>query len=204
MDVEGLLSHLKLSEQRAAVMRIYFRNLSEWYTRHKGLLTSLSGLCSAFKEKTDRLLRWFDHRVGPDSDCDDEKVVRSWFLAYLRCRDAGIFCATGECRCKFDTTAAVSSKKSQLKMKGKQRDGYTEYYKADVYSGYGYDEFNDDKVGHYARIKRALGKKREERFEDVSESLCVASSRLSPRPFCVHCSLSTFTTHSLFHLFFTF
>ena len=50
---------------------------------------------------------------------------------------------------------------------GLQRDGYTKYFKADSYSGFGWDEYFGDGVGVRCRIDQAL--EREGRLEKLMD-----------------------------------
>jgi len=165
MSGSQLLSSLKLTPARQSALQPYFDFFDIWFARHTELISSLSNGIDAFEKKTDRLLT----NLPSESDDTKHKLLLSWFLSFLRFRDSQVFAMSGECRHPHDVSEAKKSKLSKLKTKGIQGDGYTEYFKADHYSGFGWDEFNDDEVGIHARIKTALGGKRAERYEEKAE-----------------------------------
>ena len=94
--------------------------------------------------------------------------ISKWFFAYCRLRDASVYLESGECRHPIDVATANANRfKSNLPKKGTSRDGYTKCFRADCYSGFGWDDFYDDEVGLRRRMAKALGK--QSRFETLME-----------------------------------
>ena len=178
-DIASLLPSLKLDSQRTAALRPYFVALADWYSRHRVLVESLSTLGDAFAEKTDRLLERMKN--GGEEDKVKVAIMKSWFQAFLRCQDCLVYCTTGECRHAKDIDESKRLKRSKLKTKGTQRDNYTSYFKADYYSGWGMDEYNDEVVGIHARIMRALGEKRGARYLDKADSFFLEIDQMTER-----------------------
>ena len=77
---------------------------------------------------------------------------------FVRCQDSFILLTSGECRHEYEQTMAKKTKyRSRLSTLQERDDGYTVLYKNDAYySGYGFDEFNNELVGIRALLVKEL------------------------------------------------
>ncbi|GMI11758.1 hypothetical protein TrVE_jg8620 [Triparma verrucosa] len=122
----------------------------------KQFLTTTSAISSRLKTRHE------NSTATPPSRHESTKsifhLLRQWFLLLLRLRDSQTYLQSGEARHPGDIHFSCSTRyRSLLKTKGVQSDGYTSYFKSDHYSGTGWDEYFDDRVGLRVRLKRILG-----------------------------------------------
>ena len=112
------------------------------------------------------------------ADPNDQAALLQHFLEQcLRLHDGKMLLVSGECRHQGDIRMAKKQTKfsSRLNLQGERDDGYTKMFNAPGgYSGYGWDEYYDDRCGIKERLLLALqkhsakGKKR--RTKDINKS----------------------------------
>lgn len=80
------------------------------------------------------------------------------FIQYIHIRDGFVLLTSGECRHNGDATIAKKSKfRSHLNTPQKRKDGYTVLFSSKCgYSGYGWDEFQNEEVGIRRRLLDTL------------------------------------------------
>ncbi|VEU40441.1 unnamed protein product [Pseudo-nitzschia multistriata] len=108
-------------------------------------------------------LRWFHKewvRIEIDLAKHPVQILQHSMQHFLRCQDAFILLTSGECRHEYDMKLAKKTKfRSRLSTLQERDDGYTALYKGTgVYSGYGFDEFNNEIVGIRALLVKELKK----------------------------------------------
>jgi tellurite resistance protein len=106
-------------------------------------------------------LLWFRQewiRIQVDLDIYPVQILQHSMQHFLRCQDAFILLTSGECRHEHDTKLAKTTKfRSRLSTLQERDDGYTVLYKdTGIYSGYGFDEFNNEVVGIRALLVKEL------------------------------------------------
>ena len=108
-------------------------------------------------------LRWFQKewiRIEVDLEKYPVEILQHSMQHFLRCQDAFILLTSGECRHEYDTKLAKTTTnkfRSRLSTLQERDDGYTVLYKdTGVYSGYGFDEFNNEVVGIRALLMKEL------------------------------------------------
>mmetsp|Transcript_12170 Transcript_12170/g.30803 ORF Transcript_12170/g.30803 Transcript_12170/m.30803 type:complete len:839 (-) Transcript_12170:245-2761(-) len=106
-------------------------------------------------------LLWFRHewtRLEVDLDKYPVEILQHSLQHFLRCQDSFILLTSGECRHEHDTHLANTTNfRSRLSTLEERDDGYTVLYKGTgVYSGYGFDEFNNEVVGIRALLEKEL------------------------------------------------
>ena len=106
-------------------------------------------------------LLWFRRewiRIEVDLHKYPVEILQHSLQHFLRCQDSFILLTSGECRHEYDTELAKATKfRSRLSTLQERDDGYTVLYKGTgVYSGYGFDEFNNEVVGIRALLEKAL------------------------------------------------
>ena len=86
------------------------------------------------------------------------EILQHSLQHFLRCQDSFILLTSGECRHQYDTQLAKTTNfRSRLSSLEERDDGYTILYKdTGIYSGYGFDEFNNEVVGIRALIEKEL------------------------------------------------
>ena len=104
-------------------------------------------------------LPWFQRewiRIEVDLENHPVEILQHSMQHFLRCQDAFILLTSGECRHEYDTKLAKTTDfRSRLSTLQERDDGYTTLYKnTSTYSGYGFDEYNNEIVG----IRALLGK----------------------------------------------
>mmetsp|Transcript_27308 Transcript_27308/g.74694 ORF Transcript_27308/g.74694 Transcript_27308/m.74694 type:complete len:833 (+) Transcript_27308:49-2547(+) len=106
-------------------------------------------------------LRWFQKewvRIEVYLDKYPVEILQHSMQHFLRCQDAFILLTSGECRHESDIESAKRTKfRSRLSSLPERGDGYTVLYKeTGIYSGYGFDEFNNETVGIRALLVKEL------------------------------------------------
>jgi len=106
-------------------------------------------------------LRWFQKewiRIEVDLAKYPVQILQHSMQHFLRCQDAFILLTSGECRHEYDMKLAKTTKfRSRLSTLQEREDGYTVLYKdTGLYSGYGFDEFNNEVVGIRALLVKEL------------------------------------------------
>eukprot|EP00536_Pseudo-nitzschia_multiseries_P010145 jgi/Psemu1/297494/fgenesh1_pm.300_\ len=106
-------------------------------------------------------LRWFQKewdRIEVHLEKYPVEILKHSMQHFLRCQDAFILLTSGECRHESDVKSAKATKfRSKLSTLQERGDGYTVLYKENgVYSGYGFDEFNNETVGIRALLVNEL------------------------------------------------
>lgn len=106
-------------------------------------------------------LLWFRQewiRIQVDLEICPAEILQHSLQHFLRCQDAFILLTSGECRHEHDTKLAKTTKfRSRLSTLQERDDGYTVLYKdTGIYSGYGFDEFNNEVVGIRALLVKEL------------------------------------------------
>ena len=106
-------------------------------------------------------LRWFEKewiRLEVDLERFPVQILKHSMQCYLRCQDSFILITSGECRHEYDMKVARTTKfRSRLSTLQERDDGYTVLYKdTGIYSGFGFDEFNNEIVGIRALLVKEL------------------------------------------------
>ena len=104
---------------------------------------------------------WFRRewiRIEVHLDKYPVEILQHSLQHFLRCQDSFILLTSGECRHEYDTKLAKTTKfSSRLSSLEERDDGYTVLYRGTgVYSGYGFDEFNNEAVGIRALLEKEL------------------------------------------------
>ena len=107
------------------------------------------------------LLLWFRKewiRIEVNLGEKPVEILQHAMQYFLRCQDAFILLTSGECRHEYDMKLAKTTKfRSRLSTLQERDDGYTILYKGTgIYSGYGFDEFNNEVVGIRALLVNEL------------------------------------------------
>jgi len=115
-------------------------------------------------------LVWFRNewsRVEVDLEKYPVVILQHSLQHFLRCQDGCILLTSGECRHEHDTQLAKTTNfRSRLSTLEERDDGYTVLYKGTgVYSGYGFDEFNNEVVGIRALLEKELKRYRKSPWE---------------------------------------
>ncbi len=115
-------------------------------------------------------LFWFRNewsRVEGDLEKHPVEILQHSLQHFLRCQDGFILLTSGECRHEHDTQLAKTTNfRSRLSTLEERDDGYTVLYKGTgVYSGYGFDEFNNEVVGVRALLEKELKRYRKSPWE---------------------------------------
>jgi len=86
------------------------------------------------------------------------EILKHSMYAFLRCQDSFILLTSGECRHEYDMKLAMTTNfRSRLSTLQERDDGYTVLYKnTAIYSGFGFDEFNNEIVGIRALLVKDL------------------------------------------------
>jgi len=88
-----------------------------------------------------------------------QDVLKHIFIQYIHIRDGFVLLTSGECRHNGDATIAKKKGKfrSHLNTPQKRKDGYTLLFSSKCgYSGYGWDEFQNEEVGIRRRLLDTL------------------------------------------------
>lgn len=109
----------------------------------------LSSVCRMHNEKTS------SSSLSTLQQKNVQEILTHLFVQYIRIRDGFVLLTSGECRHDGDSKLAKNETRfpSRLNELSKCRDGYTSLFSSNLgYSGYGWDEFYNEKVG----VRRVL------------------------------------------------